>query len=173
MGDIIIEESNYRALALLLGDIFMMIASISIVIYGNIHKLLFIKYCGIVAMVIFFGAFLYIIPKVAKAKKLLTITRDGIIDSSSLGGYGYIAFDDIKEFKILSLYRTRIIAVIPKDEKELLAKLSPMKRLQLKKNVELNSLVIPIPVDLAKDMEPEDILSLLQKRLYDYNRLYE
>lgn len=172
MGDIIIEESNYRSFAMMLGNIFMMAASVAILIFGMQQQSKVLSTIGTLASCGFFMALLILIPRAAKEKKLLTITRDGIIDSSSLGGYGFLSFGDIKEFVIIGTYRSRIIAVIPKDTNKLLTKLPAVKRLQIKKNNELQRIIIPIHVELAKDMEAEDILSLLQKRLLDYSRLY-
>lgn len=172
MGDIIIEESNYRSFAMMLGNIFMMAASVAILIFGMQQQSKLVSTIGTLASCAFFLGLLILIPKAAKEKKLLTITRDGIIDSSSLGGYGYISFSDIKEFVIIGTYRSQIIAIIPKDTNKLLGKLPAVKRLQIKKNNELQRIIIPIHVELAKDMEAEDILSLLQKRLLDYSRLY-
>jgi hypothetical protein len=111
--------------------------------------------------------------KAMKVKKLLTITHEGIVDSSSLGGLGFISFDDIKEFMIVKVYNKKAIAVIPKNVERLITQFSLVKRRLIKRNLSLNLPPILIMVDLAKDMEPEDILSLLNKRLLDYSSLFE
>lgn len=173
MGDIIIEESNYRSCAFMLAHIFMLIAAISIVIYGVVkHRTGFIV-SGLLAAIIFIIGFIATTAKFIKVKVLLTITRDGIIDGSTINGIGFISFEDIKEFRIVDMYNKRVIAVIPKNIDGFLSKLPIVKRTQVKRNISMDQPPVAINVHIAKDMEPEDILSLLQKRLVDYKRLFE
>jgi hypothetical protein len=173
MGDIIIEEMNYKAFVILLADLFLLIAAIAVAVYGFEKNKLRYLLPGIFAAVVFFIGFIGALVKAMKVKKLLTITRDGIIDSSSISGVGYISFDEIKEFMIVTIYNKKAIAVIPKNVDSFLSKLSVVKRSLVKRNLNSNLPPVAIYVDLAKDMEPEDILTLLQKRLSDYSSLYD
>lgn len=173
MGDIIIEEMNYKAFVLVLANLFLLIAAGAITVYGFRKNKTGFWLSGIaIATLLLFGL-IGAIAKAMQVKKLLTITRDGIIDDSSLGGFGYISFDEIKEFIIVTVYNKQAIAVIPKNMDSFLSKLSAVKRRVVRRNLSLNLPPVSIPVDLAKDMEPEDILTLLQKRLADYSSLYE
>ena len=173
MGEIVIEESNYRAASLALASLFLFIASLAIYIYGisRLKKCLWVP--ALIAGILFFIGFILSITKAVKVRKLLTITVDGIVDNSTISGMGFISYDDIREFRIVNLYRSRVIAVIPKDIDNYILKLSLVKRRQVKRNLIMKLPPVSINVDQAKDMEPEDILSLLQKRLSDYSRLYE
>jgi hypothetical protein len=173
MGEIVIEEMNYKAFALTMAYLFMLVAAVSVAILGGTKNKKGCLLIGIAVAIIFFIGFLWAFVKASKIKSLLTITMDGIIDNSSLGAVGFISFDDIKEFKIITLYNKNAIAVIPKNIDTFLSKLPTVKRRQVKRNIHLNLPPVAILVDLAKDMEPEDILTLLQKRLSDYSRLYE
>lgn len=173
MGDIIIEESNYRAFALLLANLFLFLATMAIFIFGVIKGRMMYLIPGLAFAIVFFVGFIIAVSKAVKVRKLLTITMEGIVDGSSIGGLGFISFDDIKEFQIINLYRARAIAVIPKNMDSFISKLSAVKRRQVKRNVNMKLPPVTINVELAKDMEPEDILTLLQKRLMDYSSLYE
>ena len=173
MGEIVIEESKYRAFAIALASLFLFFASLAIAIYGINRDQKKFYIWGIIASIIFMIGFIVAVANAAKAKKLLTITVDGVIDHSGLNGIGFISFDDIKEFQVVSLYRARAIAIIPKNMELFLSKLSLVKRKQVKRNIIMKLPPVSINVELAKDMEPEDILSLLQKRLLDYSSLYE
>lgn len=173
MEEIIIEETNYKTLAFALANLFMLLASIAIIVLGiKENKTLYII-SGIFATVIFLVGFIGAIIKEGNPKKLLTITMDGIMDNSSLTGSQFLSFDDIKEFKTVTLYNKKAIAVIPKNMDNFISKLTLVRRRQVRRNIHLNLPPVAIYVDMAKDMEPEDILSLLQKRLSDYSRLYE
>ncbi len=172
MGEIVIEESNYRAASLALACLFLCIASMAIYIYGVSEYKINFWLPGIIAAILFFIGFIIAIMKAVRVRKLLTITVDGIIDNS-IGGIGFIPYDDIREFQIVNLYRSRVIAVIPKNMDNFLTKLTLVKRRQVKRNLIMKLPPVSIPVEQAKDMEPEDILSLLKKRLSDYSRLYE
>ncbi|MBH1940695.1 hypothetical protein I5677_07330 [Mobilitalea sibirica] len=173
MGDIVIEESNYRAFALSLASLFLLLAAIAIMVYGIIRYQQVYYVIGIFVSLAFFIVFVVNVLKATKVKVLLTITVEGIIDNSSISGLGFISFDDIKEFQIIDQYKTRVIAVIPKNMNNFLEKQSITKRRQIKRNIYMNLPPVSINAYMAKDMEPEDILSLLQKRLVDYNRLYD
>ncbi|MDF2538943.1 MAG: hypothetical protein K0S76_1964 [Herbinix sp.] len=172
MEDIIIEEMNYKALALTLANLFMLVASIAVTIFGVIEQRSGYRKLGIFALSLFAIGFFASILQSTKIKRLITITMDGFIDSSSLGGVGFISYDDIKELRIVTINNKEVIAVIPKNMDIFLSKLSLVKRRQVRRNLYLNLPPVAIPVHMAKDMEPEDILSLLQKRLMDYSSLY-
>ncbi len=173
MGDIIIEEINYKAFVMVTGSILLLIASIALTVFGIQRNRTSYWVPGIMASFVFLIIFAATAIKAMKVKKLLTITHEGIVDSSSLGGLGFISFDDIKEFMIVNVYNKKAIAVIPKNVESLITKFSLVKRRLIKRNLNLNLPPILIMVDLAKDMEPEDILSLLNKRLLDYSSLFE
>jgi hypothetical protein len=113
--DIIIEETNYKAFALTLASFFMLAASIAISIYGTMEHKTGYRRLGTVAIILFAIGFIASIIQATKIKKLITITMDGIIDNSSIGGIGFISYDDIKEFKVVNLFNKKAIAVIPKN----------------------------------------------------------
>ncbi|TAH65515.1 MAG: hypothetical protein EWM47_11130 [Anaerolineaceae bacterium] len=174
MGEIIIEESNHRAFAMTLANFFMLVASIAILIYGFMKENKLYIIMGILASLIFFVGFVMAISQAIKEKKLLIITMDGINDCSSIGGgFGYISFGDIKEFEIIRHHNYETIGIILNNRKEFISKLTHPKWKLAKRNLYLKQPAIQIHTELAKDMEPEDILTLLQKRLRDYKRLYE
>jgi hypothetical protein len=173
MGEIVIEEINYKAFVLVLASLFLLIAASAIALFGIREDKLRYWLPGMAAAFLFLILFTASVIKAVKVKSLLTITRDGIIDNSSIGGVGFISFDEIKEFIIITLYNKKAIAVIPKNIDSFLSKLSIVKRRLVRRNLNLNLPPVTIHVDLAKDMEPEDILTLLQKRLADYSSLYE
>lgn len=174
MGEIIIEEVNYKSYAITFTNIVLLMASITLTIIGVIQDKKGYLVVGILASMFLFLTFVVVRIKVSNIKRLLTITMDGIIDNSSTSSMGFISYNDIKEFKIITLSNNKnAIAVIPKNLDALMSKMNPAKRRQIKRNVHLNLPPIAVMVDRAKDMEPEDILSLLQKRLSDYSRLYE
>jgi hypothetical protein len=174
VGEIIIEEVNYKSYAITFTNIVLLMASITLTIIGVIQDKKGYLVVGILASMFLFLTFVVVRIKVSNIKRLLTITMDGIIDNSSTSSMGFISYNDIKEFKIITLSNNKnAIAVIPKNLDALMSKMNPAKRRQIKRNVHLNLPPIAVMVDRAKDMEPEDILSLLQKRLSDYSRLYE
>lgn len=173
MGDIIIEETNHRAFAMTLASFFMLIASISVCAYGILRGRRLLVILGILAAIVFFVGFLVSIMQVLKEKRLLTITSDGIEDTPSIGGLGFISYNDIMNFEIVSLPNAETISVILKNPESFISKLPPAKRRKLKSNLYLKQPMIIIHTELAKDMDPRDILTLLQKRLKDHKSLYE
>lgn len=172
VGDIIIEETNYRAFVIMMADIFMLIASIAVMIFGIAKEKRLCIFVGILATVLFFIGLIAAILKASVKKIFLTITVDGILDSSSKGGYGFIPYKDIEDFEIINYYGTETIAVILKNPEDFIAKLPLSKKMQARRNLSLKLPAVILHTDLVKDMIPQDILTLLTKRLRDYNRLY-
>lgn len=172
MGDIIIEETNHRAFVITMANFFMLAASVAISIYGIIKDKKGCFIIGMIAAGIFFIGFIAAIIKGSKKKVFLTITVDGILDSSSIGGYGFIPYKDIKDFEIINYYGVETIAVRLKNPEEFVSRLPLPKKRQAKRNLSLKLPAIILHTELAKDMVPQDILTLLTKRLKDYNRLY-
>lgn len=172
MGDIIIEETNHRVFVILLANSFMLVASLAICVFGfkKENKLYIIA--GLLAAVIFAVGFIIAITQALKEKKLLIISVDGINDCSG-GGFGFISFKDIKSFEIIRHYNTESIGIILENRKDFISKLAHQKWKLAKRNLYLKQPAIQIHIERAKDMDPEDILTLLQKRLRDYKRLYE
>lgn len=172
MGEIIIEETNHRAFAMTMANFLMLVASIAICIYGYMkyNKLYMIS--GLLAAVIFIVGFVVAIGQALKEKKLLIITMDGIIDCSSIGGFGFVSYGDIMDFEIIEHNNHETIAIILKNRNEFVSKLANPKWKMAKRNLHLKQPAIQIHTELAKHMAPEDILTLLQKRLRDYKRLY-
>ena len=52
MGDIVIEEANYKAFAIGLGSLFMLIASIAVMVYGIKKNRMHLILLGILAALI-------------------------------------------------------------------------------------------------------------------------
>ncbi|MGB4658270.1 MAG: STM3941 family protein [Mobilitalea sp.] len=173
MGDIIIEEINYKAFTLMMGSLLLLIASAGASILGTIEKSSRYRTPGMILCFIFLIGFVGGIIKSSHPKALLTITREGIVDNSSISSIGYIPYDEILTFRIVTLYNKNAIEVVPKDINYFLAKHPVVEKSIVKKNSDLNLSPATIYVELAKDMEPEDILTLLEKRLLDYNSLYD
>lgn len=174
MGDILIEETNHRAFAMALANFFMFVASIAICIYGFMKGDKLYITVGLLAAVGFFVGFVAVVSNSLKEKKLLIISMDGINDCSSIGGgFGFISYKDIKEFVIIPHYNTETIGIILENRKEFISKLAHPKLKLAKMNLNLKQPAIQIHTELAKDMESKDILTLLQKRLRDYKRLYD
>ncbi len=172
LGEIIIEKINYKAFVFMLANLFFLIAALAIMIVGINESRTMYWLPSFAAVIMFLIGFISSLISVLQVKNLITITMDGIIDNSTMSGSVFISYDDIKEFIIVTVYGKKVIAVIPKNIDEFLSKMSTIKRKLAKRNIGMNLPPVMIPVDLAKDMEPEDILSLLTKRLSDNNCLY-
>ena len=172
MGDIVIQEVNYKAMLTLFINLLFLVAGICVMIFGVYNHVIGYWLPGVLISIMLLIAFIGALVKALEIKKLLTITHDGIIDNSTIGGVGYISFDDIKEFSILTVNNKDAIAVIPKDAHSFLLKFNVTKRRMMNRNLNQSLPPVTIFIDKAKDMEPEDILSLLQKRLSDYSSLY-
>jgi hypothetical protein len=114
VGDIIIEEVNYKAFVMVMGSLLLLIASASLAVVGIKQSKSSYWVPGIMAGLVFLILFTVSAINSMKVRKLLTITHEGIIDSSSISGIGFISFDEIKEFIIMSVYNKKAIAVIPK-----------------------------------------------------------
>ncbi|WMJ85566.1 STM3941 family protein [Anaerocolumna sp. MB42-C2] len=173
MEKIVIEMKQSKSIKLMLIGFLLLLLSIFIWILGLRERKILVWLTGLLSMMLSFTGFLIYLGRVLQRKPLLTITFDGIIDSSSVNSVGYIPFQDIKRFCIVNNNGQKVIGVIPKDEKFFTDKLSPIKQRLAKNNIDNQTPPFTIRVDKAKDMSLEDIYTLLTKRLSDYSSLYD
>jgi len=171
MGEILIEEMNYKVYMIVFINVVLLLVACAITILGVRVQRLSYWVPGIFMTGAFMMGFFVSMVKAMQVKKLIAITIDGIIDYSSIGGESFFSYDDIKEFSIISVYERKAIAIIPKNIDSFLPKYNAMKRKLMKRNISMNLPPVTILVDVAKDMDPEDILTLIQKRLADYSSL--
>jgi hypothetical protein len=170
---IVIEQKQSKAIMFLFLDILLFITSIAAWILGKKDKLGLLWATGLLGIIIFGIAFFIFMGRATEHKPLLTITFDGIIDSSSVTSVGYIPFQDIENFIIVNIMNQRVIGVIPKNEDSFIEKLSPIKQEIARQNLQQKYPPLAISVNKAKDMSLEDIFTLLKKRLDDYSCLYD
>ena len=173
MDNIVIEEKRTEANRLAAAAFGMFAVSAAVLVYGIIEHTVIYLIVGAIAVVFFGISFLIALTRALRSRPLLTITLDGIIDSSCAGAVGFISFLDIERFDIVNVFGQKAIGVIPKDTKEFLHTLTPPQRKNAQMSLKMNYPPVLIRVDTAKDISIEDILSLLEKRLQDYSRLYD
>ncbi|WFR57656.1 hypothetical protein QA584_00840 [Anaerocolumna sp. AGMB13025] len=173
MEKIVIEERQSKTIKLMSIGLLLLILSVIIWIIGMRERKTLLWITGLLSMIISGIGFLIYLGRALQRKPLLTITFDGIIDSSDRSSIGYIPFQDIEKFCIINNMGQRVIGVIPKDEPLFLDKLSPIKQKIAKCNIDNQHPPLTIHVEKAKDMSLEDIFTLLNKRLNDYSSLYD
>lgn len=173
MEKIVIEKKQTTAVKLLTLDLFLMLLSLLAWLYGKKERLIIMRMSGLFALIVLAIAFFVFLGHALESKPLLTITFDGIIDSTTSGSVGYIPFQDIENFTVTCLMSQKVIGIIPKDEDAFIEKLSPLKQKAALENLRLKYPPMSIRVDKAKDMSLEDIYTLLTKRLKDYSSLYD
>lgn len=167
MQDIVIEEKNYKAIIKSFINMAIFVTAIVLVIYGFEHGIAVYWLPGMIMAIIISFFLIDSLLKAVKEKRLLTITRDGIIDNSKQSSLGFISFDDIREFKIVTIHNKKAIAIIPKNIASFTARYKPAKQKNSKRNTGKEAYPVAIFVNRAKDIAAEDILTLLQKRHAD------
>lgn len=172
MEDIIIEELSQRAYKIVLSGVIMLISSLLLLLFGR-HE-----YSGILIIVgavgcVFFGiSTIVALYRATKNKPLLTLTMDGIIDTSSVSGVGFISYEEIDSVEIVNIFGQRAIGVTPKNKDVYVNKLPKGKQRAAKMNMKMNYPPITIRLDTAKNISIEDIYTLVVKRLNDYKHLF-
>lgn len=172
MEKIIVEEKQPLATLKAIYGFFMLLSAMIIWLVGMREKRLLFWILGFILTIFFAIRFFILYGKVRVKKPLLTITFDGIIDSSTQS-IGYLKFQDIDHFVIEKIKDQEVIGIIPEDLEAFTKKLSPLKQEIAKNNVKLGYPPFTISVENAKDMTLHDIYTLLKKRLNDYGSLYK
>lgn len=172
MEKIIIEAKQPRALKKALASFFMFMMSTACYLIGMRVRITLIWLFGFMSTIFFFIAFIIYFGKTRVIKPLLTITFDGIIDSST-NSIGYIPYIDIKRFHIVTVGGRQVLGVEPKNVHSFINKLPPS--IQQAASIRLEQMEHPLIIDVsnAKDISLEDIYTLLKKRLEDYRSLYD
>lgn len=172
MENIVIEEKQSRMLRLNLLGLLMTVLCAIVLLLGIKMQQYFYSLLGGIGIVFFGICTIYNFSRTIKSKALLTITVEGIEDSSMAGSPGFISFGEIERFEIVNVFGQRMIGVIPKNVEEFVRKLPQLKQKSAQSNLRMKLPPIAIRVDNARDMSIEDILTLLQKRHSDYNSLF-
>lgn len=173
MENIVIEERQSQIFRLNLLGLLMTTLSVIVLMLGVRANHILYGLTGIVGLLFFGGCTIYSFIRTIKPKALLTITVDGIQDSSTAGCAGFIPFHEIESFEIVNVFGQRMIGVNPKEVERFMSLLSPIKQKAATANLKMKMPPVAIRVDTARDMSIEDIFTLLQKRLSDYSRLYD
>lgn len=172
MENIVIEEKQSKILRLNLIGMLMTVLCIIILVMGITWNQFFYGLIGVVGVIFFGICTIYSFGRTFKPKALMTITVDGIEDSSTAGSPGFISFGEIKSFEIVNIFGQRMIGVNPKEVERFVQKLPPIKQKSARSNLRMKLPPVALRVDTARDMSIEDIMTLLEKRLSDYSRLY-
>lgn len=173
MEKIVIEKRQTKVFRILMLSFLLMTISITLWIIGLKERKALLSMIGLLQSVIFSISFLIYLTKILQKKPLITITFDGIIDSTSDNSVGYIPFGDIENFLIVNKPNVKVIGIVPKNEEIFIRKLSPIKQEIARTNVAKQMPPLSLYLDNAKDMSLEDIYTLLKKRLKDYSCLYD
>ena len=173
MENIVIEERQSKILRIHLLGLFMTVLSAIIFMLGIKNKQFVYGFIGVIGVLFFGICTIYSFMRTIKPKALLTITVEGIEDSSTAGCAGFIPFREVESFEIVNIFGQKMIGVNPKDVDQFVNKLPQIKQKAARTNLRMKMPPVAIRVDTARDMSIEDILTLLQKRLSDYSSLYD
>lgn len=171
MEKIIIEEKQTKAVRHFLRSFALFFLAVTLWVAGFRARSLLLGLPGGIAAVVFGIRCIVNLLKASQKKPLITITFDGIIDSSSKNSIGMLSFQDIEQFCIAE--EDDAVGIIPRDEEVFIKKLSPLKQQKAIDNKSYEKPVFLLYVGNAKDMSLEDIYTLLKKRLDDYRSLYD
>jgi hypothetical protein len=169
---IIIEAKQPKAIKTAAGGFILLLLSISLCVIGMRDKRTVYWLIGFISSVFFLISFIILCGKTRIKKPLITITFDGIIDSST-NSVGYIPFKDIKQFTIVNVMGVEVLGIKPRDDEGFIKKLPPTMQNIARIRQEENHPPFTIDVSNAKDMTLKDIYTLLRKRLMDYSSLYD
>lgn len=172
MENIIIEERQSKILRIHLLGLLMTVLSAIIFMYGVKYKHILYGFIGVVGILFFGICTMYSFARTIKPRALLTITVEGIEDSSTASCTGFIPFREIESFEIVNIFGQRMIGVNPKDVERFINQLPQIRQKAARSNLKMKMPPVAIRVDTARDMSIEDIFTLLQKRLSDYSSLY-
>lgn len=167
-----IEAKKSVAACLSFVGVLIALLSVILFVYGISEQRVLYRCIGIIGTLFFGSSSIYIIPKSVRPKPLLTISFDGFIDTSNASSFGFIPFQEVDTIKTVNVFGQKAIGVTLKNVEEFTKKMSPVKQKLAKRSVSMGLPPITIRVDSAKDMSLEDIVTLLEKRLSDYQRLY-
>lgn len=171
MEKIIIEEKQTKAVWGFMRSFALLFLAVTLWVAGFRIRYILLGLSGIIATVVFGILCIINLLKVSQKKPLITITFDGIIDSSSKSSIGLLSYQDIEQFCIVK--EDDAIGIIPRDEDDFIKKLSPLKQQRALDNKNYEKPVFLLYVGNAKDISLEDIYTLLKKRLDDYRSLYD
>ncbi len=94
----------------------------------------------------FFGlCLLFAIHRLVKRVPSVVISQDGIFDNASAAGAGFLRWSEVADIRVVSVLDQRFIAITPVDQRAVLARLNPLKRMLIQMNKGLSGAPFNIP----------------------------
>jgi hypothetical protein len=90
-------------------------------------------------------AVVYSVRRLGQATPAMVIGRDGICDNATMFGVGFIAWDEIDDFKEYRFRGQVYLAIVPKDLDQLVSKQGFWTRLGVRANIMIGAEPISIP----------------------------
>lgn len=170
MNEIIIKENKKKVINLLILGIIMSLISICVLVNGLIERHIFYALIGIIGAIFFCGSFIFILRSNLTRKPPLIIGKDGITDMSTAFSVGFIPWQEIQSIYVKKICYERFIGITVHDINILTKRVSFLKKVGIKINLFLNYPPVAINLSTA-DVEFDEVLELMQKRLEEY-RIY-
>ncbi|WP_346913363.1 STM3941 family protein [Clostridium sp.] len=167
MNEVIVKEDKKKGIKLLILGFIMMIVSIYVLIIGITEIKIIYSIIGTISTIFFGICFIFLIVSILDNNPILLIGEDGITDRSTASSVGFIAWQEIRSIYVQKSFNQKFIGISIYDLNNFMKRISPIKRIIIKINLMLNYAPLSISLDTA-DMEFNDVLSLLQKRLEEY-----
>lgn len=158
---IVVYPSRWKLLLLALGALLFVVFGCLIGLGwldAPLDQVIIAAYVGVP----FFGlCFAYLVYRLISPKPSLIVDERGIYDNASALGAGWIRWEEIEEMYAFEYRGQTMLGIIPKDEEEILGRLSLLKRSVMRINTALPG--VECPVNIPQTALPITIEELLQR----------
>lgn len=145
----IVQESKKKALRLVYSGLFMFLASLALLLFGVFENRIIYIVIGAVATLFFGISFFFACVRALRPKPLLTITEEGIFDTSTAVAVGFIAFSQIQTVSQINIAGQKALGIRLKDCEAFLNTLPKSKQQAIRTNQKLNLPPITIRLDTS------------------------
>lgn len=164
MEEIIIHEKKKKENGPLAAGLVMIAGSVYIIHLGRQNGGIFYLLLGTVGVLFFGFCLFYAVAGRVKERTLLVMGAEGITDTSSAAGAGFIPYSEIQKAAVFQAMKETYVGIWLKDTERYVEQLPAGKRNAVRANLKLNCPPVCLRLGEAKEMTTEEIASYIARR---------
>ena len=161
----IVRENKKKAFRLVWTGLFMLAASVALLLFGITEDRIIYLVIGAVATLFFGVSLIAAMIRAIKPKPLITITEHGIFDSSTATAVGFIAFSQIQAVSQINIAGQKALGIRLKDTDTFLKTLPTNKQRSIRTNQKLNLPPVMIRLDTSAEISLAEIAQKISKEI--------
>lgn len=169
MENIVIFERRDKVVRQVIFTTLLLLVSVYIIIGGWRNNELVYLIAGIIGVLLFGASLIFVGRGLFVRRPLLTITPEGIVDTSTITSIGIIRWDEIASVTLVKRFRQTFVDIEARDAAAVIGRLTDFRRFLLRVNMESKQTLVSIPLGTA-ELSEDEVRAILERKLREHGR---